>query len=86
MKITIESTTKTVELVAPSGTGMIEARVWQGQTDRGVPVQVYIALIAPEIPESDPNIDALTEQFDRDLKRRAAPRATVAAIPLRMIL
>jgi hypothetical protein len=84
MKIRIESTSKIVTLVV--GGKDVPARVWQGETDGGIPVQCFITRIAPEIPKSDPNIDDLTAEFERDLKRQADPRPTVEAIPLRMIL
>ena len=84
MKIRIESTSKIVTLVV--GGNDVPARVWQGETDGGIPVQCFITRIAPEIPKSDPNIDDLTAEFERDLKRQADPRPTVEAIPLRMIL
>jgi hypothetical protein len=84
MKIRIESTSKIVTLVV--GDRDIPARVWQGETDGGIPVQCFIARISPEIPKTDPDIDALTAEFDRDLKRQADPRATVDAIPLRMFI
>jgi hypothetical protein len=90
MRITIESTDKVVELIAAGLNGapavFIEARIWQGQTDSGIPVQVFVTRIAPEVEESDPRVDELTEQFALELRRTAAPRATVAAIPLRLIL
>ena len=84
MKITIESTSKLVTLVVDGRD--VPARVWQGETADGIPVQAFITRIAPEIPKSDPRIDALTAQFERELKRQADPRPTVAAIPLRMII
>lgn len=84
MKIRIESTSKIVMLVV--GGKEVPARVWQGETDGGIAVQCFITRIAPEIPKSDPNIDNLTAEFERDLKRQAEPRPTVDAIPLRMII
>jgi hypothetical protein len=84
MKIRIESTSKIVTLVV--GGRDVPARVWQGETDGGIPVQCFITRIAPEIPKSDPDIDELTAEFERDLKRQADPRPTVDAIPLRMII
>lgn len=84
MKITIESTPKIVELVV---NGMpVPARVWQGETASGIPVQCFITRIAPEIPKTDPRIDELTAEFTRDLLRQANPRLTVDAIPLRFII
>lgn len=84
MKITIESTSKIVELVV--NVASVHARVWQGETESGVPVQAYITRIAPEISKSDPRIDELTVQFEDELTRRADPRPTVEAIPLRLII
>jgi len=46
MKITIESTSKIVELVAGAPRNRIQARVWQGETDSGVPVQVFVTRIS----------------------------------------
>jgi hypothetical protein len=80
MKITIESTSKLIKFLVQGYE--VPARIWQGETDTGIPVQVYITRIAPEIP---PN-DSRNEQFIWELKETAAPRPTVEAIPLRMIL
>lgn len=80
MKITIESTHKLVELVV--GRQPVPARVWQGETDSGVPVQCFITRIAPEIDPKDPR----QEQFLRELEEQAAPRASIQAIPLRLII
>lgn len=84
MRITIESTAKIVTLVVDGHE--VPARVWQGLTESGIPVQCFITRIAPEISKSDPRIDDLTVEFEVELKRQADPRPTVAAIPLRMIL
>jgi hypothetical protein len=80
MKITIESTSKLVHFSL--GGREIPARIWQGQTETGIPVQVYVTRIAPEIPRED----SRNEQFARELQEVATPRASVKAIPLRMIL
>ena len=84
MKIRIESTSKIVTLVV--GGHDVPARVWQGETDGGIPVQCFITRIAPEISKFDPQINDLTAEFERDLKHQADPRLTVDAIPLRMII
>lgn len=84
MKITIESTSKVVFLIADGEE--VTARIWQGHTESGIPVQCFITRISPEIPQNHPNIDELTAEFERDLKRQAAPRPTVEAIPLRMVI
>lgn len=84
MKITIENTSKIV-LLNLNG-GEVPARVWQGQTESGIPVQAFITRIAPEIPQSDPDIDAKTVEFEMELTRCADPRTTVQAIPRLLFL
>ena len=80
MRITIESTATVVSFDVE---GMsIPARIWQGETDSGIPVHVFVTRLAPEIPPDDPR----QEQFQLELEERAAPRETVRAIPLRLIL
>lgn len=84
MKITIESTSKIVTLISDGKE--VAARVWQGETESGIPVQCFITRIAPEIPRSDPRIEELTAAFERELERMPDPRPTVEAIPLRMVI
>jgi hypothetical protein len=84
MKITLENTDKIVELIV-NGTA-VPARVWQGATEDGIPVQAFITRIAPEISKSHPEIDRLTRAFDEQLRRQADMRPSVEAIPLRLIL
>jgi hypothetical protein len=84
MKIIIESTAKIVKLVINGED--VPARVWQGETADGIPVQAFITRISPEIEQSNPRIDELTAEFERDLKRQADARTTVQAIPLRMFI
>jgi hypothetical protein len=77
MKITIESTTKIVELKTDSGS--VPARIWEGKTETGIPVHCYITRIAV-IEKED------TSQFERELKEQRAPSPEAEAIPLRLIL
>jgi hypothetical protein len=84
VKITIESTTKIVQL--QMGDHSVPARVWQGETESGVPVQCFVTRIAPEIPNTHPDIDRLTVEFETELQRQADPRPSVVAIPLRFII
>jgi hypothetical protein len=84
VKITIETTSRIVLLEIDGRT--VPARIWQGQTESGIPVHCYVTRIVPEIHETDPRIDELTAEFERELKREATPRATLGPIPLRMIL
>lgn len=84
MKITLESTSKIVSLVIDGAS--VPARVWQGETESGIPVHAFITRITPEISKQDPNIDALTAEFETELQRCADPRATLGYIPLHLIL
>jgi hypothetical protein len=77
MKITIESTSKIVELVQ-FGTN-IPARVWEGKTESGILVQCLVTRIAAL------KTDDLS-QFERELKETRAPSPDVQAFPMRMIL
>lgn len=86
MKITIESTEKIVELLHSERGQATRARVWQGFTESGIPVQVFVARIAPEVPQSDQRIEELTAEFKRELQRCADPRPSVEAIPMRLII
>lgn len=84
MKVTLENTDKIVTL-AINGKE-VPARIWQGESESGIPVHAFITRIVPEIHETDPNIDALTEEFERELKRTADARAVTQSIPLHLIL
>jgi len=78
MKITIESTTKIVHIGFGQGQYM-EARVWEGVTERGVKVQCLIPRIAVALGED-------YSQFEAELQEQRAPSAEVSAFPLRMVL
>jgi ribosomal protein S12 methylthiotransferase accessory factor YcaO len=67
--MTIESTTR---LVAING---VPARVWQGTSERGVPVVCCITRIA--VAEGDDN-----SQFEAELKEHAAPTPAVRVFDL----
>jgi hypothetical protein len=73
MKITMQSTTKIVEL---SG---ILCRVWEGHTAAGVPCHAFIPRIAVDK-------DADNAQFESELEEQMAPSEGVATYPLKMIL
>jgi hypothetical protein len=83
MKITVESTSKLVELQI--GQAIVPARIWEGHTADGVPVHCYITRICPSIPipELTPGVE---EKFARDLFEQTAPTAVAREIPLRLIL
>lgn len=77
MKVTLDSTTKIVELTLNGQT--LPARIWEGHTESGIPCHAYITRIAVH-----EDLDA--SQFERELQehRRATP--AIEAIPLRLIL
>jgi hypothetical protein len=78
MNVTLESTTKIVELVVDGKT--VPARIWEGETDTGIPVHAYITRIAVA-----PDHDA--SQFERELRRtHSEPSPSIEALPLRLIL
>ncbi len=81
MKLTLESTTKVVKLETPHG-AVVQARVWEGTTDTGIPVHVFITRIAPTIPIDDPR----QAEFQKELVDQKPPSAAVDVYPLRMIL
>ena len=77
MRITLEPTSKVVELVVNGAA--VPARIWEGTTDAGVPMHAYITRVA--VAE---NQDA--SAFERELLAQRKPSVEVAAITLRLIL
>lgn len=73
MTMTISSTTKIVTLNG------IQCRIWEGKTERGMPVHCYIPRVAVKN-----GLDA--SQFEVELEEQRTPSPEVEAIPLRMIL
>ncbi len=73
MRITVESTTKKVQLNG------VPARIWEGMTDSGIPVHVYITRVAVEEGQNQ-------EQFERELDQHRAPSPAVQAISLKLVL
>jgi hypothetical protein len=74
LRITIESTTKVIDIG-----GGLQARLWEGHTDSGCPVEVFVTRIA--VPK-DAAPDVL-QQFERELKEQREPSVVW---PLRLIL
>jgi hypothetical protein len=72
MKISIESTTKVVFLNG------VQCRVWEGTTERGVPMHCYIARVAVKDGEDQ-------SQFEGELREMRQPSLEVATIPLRLL-
>lgn len=77
MNVTLHSTTKIVKLVIHGRE--VPARIWEGETDSGIPCHAYITRIAVA--------DGLdTTQFDRELLEQSRPTAAIAAIPARLVI
>lgn len=78
MKISLSNTSKIVTLIGEGGQG-VQARIWEGHTESGIPVHAYITRIAVKH-------DADASEFDRELEACEAPSAAVQEIPLVLIL
>ena len=75
MKITIENTTKIVQLK-----NNVPARVWEGETDSGIKVYCFITRIT--VSDNEQNL----EQFKKELMQQKAPSEEMKSIPLRLVL
>lgn len=75
MRITIESTTKLVEVNG------VPARIWEGVTDSGVPVHCLITRVMVDRADD-------TGQFDAELgaEHRPPRNADIEAYPMRLLL
>lgn len=80
MKMTITSTDKIVELSGPNGD--MPARVWEGTSEGGTPVIVFVTRIAVS-KYLEPG--SYTE-FERELEEHTPPTAEVRSWPARMVL
>jgi len=76
MKITIESTSSIVEI---DNASILQCRVWEGVTERGVKVQLLVPRIAVHKDDD-------VSQFQEELREMSPPTANYPAFPLRMIL
>ena len=73
MKVTLENTSKIVELNG------IPTRIWEGTTDSGIKLHAFIARIGVDKADD-------TSQFERELKECRTPSPAIESIPLRLIL
>lgn len=74
MKVTLESTTKIVQVNG------VYARIWEGETDTGIPVHAFVTRIAAPEKENQ-------EQFKRELVECCEPRdERIKSYPMRMVL
>ena len=74
MKITIENTSKIVQL------NNVPARIWEGETDTGIKIHCFITRIA--VSDKEQNL----EQFEKELNQQKAPSEEIKSIPMRLIL
>jgi hypothetical protein len=73
MKMTIESTTKTVDLDG------VTCRIWEGRSERGVRVIAHVTHIMVHKDDDQ-------TEFEAELQEHRTPSAAAEAIPLRSIL
>lgn len=79
MKITIEPTDKIVE-VHPPGQGTVNARVWEGTTEKGVKCSLLIVRVAADEKED-------LSEFEKDLQEKKRPTVPeTQAFPPRLVL
>ena len=81
MKITIESTSRVVNLYDKNRQQIAPARIWEGVTEKGARVVAVIARVTTDEP--DP---VKLYEFEQDLIETKPPSAFAEAIPLRFIL
>lgn len=80
MKITIENTGKIVELDGQAFKS-VPARIWEGETESGVPVICFITRIIPRTHD-----EAVNAQFAAELREEKTPTPYAQGIPLRMFI
>ena len=80
MKIIIENTDKIVELDGEGFRG-VPARIWEGETESGVPVTCFITRIVPRTHD-----EAVNAQFAAELREEKTPTPYAQGIPLRMFI
>lgn len=79
MKITIESTSRIVQLARRAGETTVVARVWEGTTESGIKVQALVTRIGAMTTDD-------LSQFEAELQGTRQPTPDVDMFPLRMIL
>lgn len=57
------------------------ARLWTGETDKGVPVHVYVRCISPQTHD-----EAINAEFERELLSLPEPRRSVIVTDMRFVL
>ena len=56
-------------------------RIWEGTTDKGVPVKAWVRMVQPQTHD-----EAALADFDRQLKALPEPQKTVVITDLRFVL
>ncbi len=79
MKATIENTDCIVDLNIEGKGKPVQARIWKGVTEKGIPFEMAVVRVAA-------HKDADCAEFVRDLQEVEAPRYISAAFDLRMII
>ena len=74
MKITIESTSKIVQLNG------VPARLWEGETESGIKVHCFITRVG--VDKDDPRIG----EFEKDLEEHSVPSPAIQSYPARLII
>lgn len=77
MRVTLESTTQVVTVVA--GAGAVPARVWEGHTESGIKITVLVTRIAVDRDDD-------TAQFEAELVGCRPPAIHADAWPTRVVL
>lgn len=84
MKVTVRSTERIVLVTPEGGTGRIEARVWEGETETGIPVVLLVPRVAVPLELDGHPVDQST--FLEELKEHSPPTELGSAFPLRMVI
>lgn len=77
MNIQLHSTTKIVQLKTTEGT--MPARIWEGVTEKGIPIHAYITRVAVQ-----KDLDA--SELEKELQEHEPPSVDIQNIPLSMII
>jgi len=82
MKIIIENTDKIVQLdINGEPHSSVPARIWEGETESGVPVTCFVTRIIPRTHD-----EAVNAQFAAELREVKTPPQYAEGIPLRMFI
>jgi hypothetical protein len=82
MKATLESTSKVVRLKVIGNNDGIQARIWEGHTESGIPFHAFVVRVGVEegLPAEK------YAEFQESLNEVKAPSPEIEAYPMRMVL